>query len=287
MQWFDPAEGPAAHRRLRPRRPGALRSGAVALAGAILAVGGALLIAQPSGASAGGPDPSAATAARQQAAARWHTVPADQLLPPVLAREGTETYARVGVDPDESCAALPAALATALAQASSGGRATGAPTQGSAGPAGSGLSCLRLVQATYVDATQTVTATVGIVVFDGPSAAATTLLQAWNPAKQSPVYAEMPGTFAVPGTAAAGFGPAQRVAWGSAVAVGGACLVYTVAGFTDGRTGPAAAAFAARAASDQQASSPPVQVAADLPGAVAALLSGGSATAGATGKVTG
>jgi hypothetical protein len=82
----------------------------------------------------------------------------------------------------------------------------------------------------------------------------------------------MPNTYPVPGTLAANFQDAQRVAWQSQVSSDGTYLVYTVAGFTDGRTGPSAAARTAGSGSALESDSPPVQVASDLPTAIQQIL---------------
>ena len=105
----------------------------VILAAAAAALGLAVSGGAPA-VDAGARPGSGAAPADVAARALWRTAPADRLLPPQLGREGTEAYYRMAVDTDESCARLPAAFRRALA------------------PAG----CVRLVQATYVDSTQSV-----------------------------------------------------------------------------------------------------------------------------------
>lgn len=205
---------------------------------------------QPGGggrARPGSGDASADVAAR----ALWRTAPADRLLPPQLSREGTEAYYRLAVDADESCGQLPAAFRKALA------------------PAG----CVRLVQATYVDSTESLVATVGLVVTGGTSAQRAALFENWTADSYARQYAMMPSTYPVKATLATGFGDAQRIAWMSGISNDGGYIAFTVAGFVDGRVGPGAAAFGQGTASVLSSSSPPVQAASDLPPVVLSALS--------------
>jgi hypothetical protein len=191
----------------------------------------------------------------------WRSAPSDAILPPKLSREGTESYYRLAVDADESCAQLPAAFRARLGRA----------------------GCVRLVQATYVDSTESVVATVGVVVAGGSAADRTALFQDWTADSFAKQYTMMPSAFPVRASLAASFGNPQRVAWMSGISGDGTYIAFTVAGFVDGRTGSSAAALAAGTASDLQSASPPVQVADDLPtavldalGAQAKTLSGGA-----------
>jgi hypothetical protein len=129
-----------------------------------------------------------------------------------------------------------------------------------------------VLAATYVDRTQTVTVTVGIVVISGTVAQRLRLFQAWSADASATKSAMMPHVYPVPRTVASAFTDRQRVAWQSQVSVDGTYLAYAVAGFTDGRAGPDAAAIAAGSGSDVSSSSPAVQVAGDLPAAVQDLL---------------
>jgi hypothetical protein len=214
---------------------------AIAAAGIGFAVsgGGAAVDA---GAAAASGDPAADVAARSA----WRTASADTILPPKLAREGTEAYYRLAVDPDESCGQLPADFVKAL------------------GPAG----CVRVVQATYVDSTESVVATVGLVVAGGTAGQRAALFQNWTADSYAKKYSLMPSAYPVKSTLAAGFRNAQRITWMSSISNDGTYIAYTVSGFLDGRTGPSAAALAQGTAPDLQPDSPPVQVADDLPAAV-------------------
>jgi hypothetical protein len=231
-----------------PRRTLATASAIVVIAVLALAVG--LVIAQPSGGVAA-KRTSGAAAQDQAVRAVWRSATVEQLLPSSIKREGSETYLRLGIDPDESCAKLPAAFTRELA-----------PTK-----------CTHVLSATYADRTQTVTATVGIVVLSGSVADRLRFFQTWTPDSNANNAAMMPHAFPVPRTIAAQFTDAQRVTWQSQASSDGTYLVYAVAGFTDGRSGPGAAAMAAGSGSALSSSSPAVQVAGDLPAAVQDLLS--------------
>lgn len=242
--WPPPPETPSPPpRRSRPR---VLAAVAVVLA-ALAAFGLGLAIsggspAVDAGAGRASDDASADVAAR----ALWRTAPADRLLPPELSREATEKYYRLAVDADESCSQLPPAFLAAMA------------------PAG----CVRLVQATYVDSSESLVATVGLVVAGGTQAQRTDLFQNWTADSYARQYAMMPSTYPVRGSLAARFGEPQRIAWMSGITNDGSYVAFTVAGFVDGRVGPDAAQYAQGTGSVLSSSSPPVQVASDLPTAV-------------------
>lgn len=229
----------------------------VILAAAAAALGLAVSGGAPA-VDAGARPGSGAAPADVAARALWRTAPADRLLPPQLSREGTEAYYRMAVDTDESCAQLPAAFRRALA------------------PAG----CVRLVQATYVDSTQSVVATVGLVVTGGTSAQRGALFENWTADFYARQYAMMPSAYPVKATLASGFGDPQRIAWMSGISNDGGYIAYSVAGFVDGRVGPSAAAFAQGTASVLSSSSPPVQAASDLPPVILGALSAQAKPAG-------
>ena len=216
---------------------------------AVLALVGGIAMATPNGGSSAQPSTGSA-AADNTVRALWRSVPANELLPASLTREGTESYIRLGIDPDEACSTLPTAFTAALAPA----------------------ACSRVLTATYVDRTQTVTATVGVVVIAGTTANRLHLFQSWTADAYATKDAMMPHVYTVPGTVAGAFTDKQRVAWQSQVSTDGTYLVYSVAGFADGRTGPNAAARAAGSGSALTSDSPPVQVAGDLPAAIQNLL---------------
>ena len=233
-----------------PRLPSRVKVTAIALLACALAAGaGGMAMARSSSGSAAAR--TAGLAGQDQAVrALWRTSSANDLLPLSLSREGTETYQRIGVDPIEQCSVLPAPMIAALQ------------------PAG----CDRVIEATYVDRTQTVTATVGIVLLSGSPADRAAVLKGWTADADATNTAMMPFTYPIPGTAAAGFQNAQRVTWQSQVSDDGTYLVYAVTGFTDGRTGPAATDRATGTGTALESDSPPVQVAADLPAAIQQIL---------------
>jgi hypothetical protein len=128
-------------------------------------------------------------------------------------------YVRLGVAPETDCQVLPYDFRLELATA------------------GPGTSCVRVLRATYTDSTQTVFATVGVVVIGGPASARDKVWRQWTPDSASKQLNTMPGVFPVPHTVAAGFADSQRVAWNSEASNDGSYLVYVVSAFADGRAG--------------------------------------------------
>ncbi|MFF9196272.1 hypothetical protein ACF09L_13805 [Streptomyces sp. NPDC014779] len=170
-----------------------------ALAGALLAGGGAGEAAEPRG--------------YEEARALWHDAPVDTLFPQTLAGPGAgpgganRTWTRIVVAPDAPCgpAALPRALHTAL------------------GPTG----CERVLRATYTDATSSHVITVALVFTLADPAAMRTL---------GSRAADEPGpALSAPDTVAAGFGAAQRASWWRHVLPDLPVVVTAVSGFADGR----------------------------------------------------
>ncbi|HEU5332851.1 MAG TPA: hypothetical protein VFU73_08810 [Actinocrinis sp.] len=253
---FAPPPAPRVSRR-------AVFASLATVAVAVAAFGGALAFAAPGGGIASHPS-TGAVAQDESLRSLWRSASAGDLLPSILNREGTETYIRLGVDPDETCAHLPAAFTAALSPA----------------------ACSRAIEATYVDRTQTVTATVGIVVLSGSTSDRLRLFQTWTSDAYSTKDAMMPHAYPVAGTLAAQFGETQRVTWQSQVSTDGTYLVYAVTGFTDGRTGPDAAARASHSGSALSTDSPAVQVAGDLPTAVQIILTAKETAAAAGGSAS-
>jgi hypothetical protein len=228
----------------RPRRSSARVAAAVLvplLALAAVGIGFAISGGSPAY-DAGAAPGSGAASADVTARAAWRSVSADKILPAQLHGEGTEAYYRLAVDPDESCAQLPSAFTKALGQA----------------------GCEHVVQATYLDSTESVVATVGLVAVGGSTAERTALFQNWTADAYARQYTVMPTAYPVRATLAANFGDAQRVAWKSVISADGSYIAFTVSGFADGRLGPAAAAFDLGDEAELQSDSPPVQVADDL-----------------------
>ena len=239
----EPAPPPPAGRRSPGRVAAAVLVPVVALA----AVGIGFVISGGSASYDAGAEPGSGAASGDVAArAAWRSASADQILPTQIHREGTEVYYRLAVDPDESCAQLPSAFVKAL------------------GPGG----CEHVVQATYLDSTESVVATVGLVAVGGSAAERQALFQNWTADSYARQYTMMPSTYPVRASLASGFGDAQRIAWKSAITDDGSYLAFTVSGFADGRLGPTAAAFDLGSESELQSDSPPVQVADDLSGVI-------------------
>jgi hypothetical protein len=234
---------PAAPSPAVRRSPGRVAAAVLVPLAALAAVGIGFSMSSTAPAYDAGAKPGSGAAAADVAArAAWRSVTANQILPPQIHREGTEVYYRLAVDPNESCASLPAPFLKAL---------------GSAG-------CSQVVQATYVDSTESVVATVGLVAVGGSAAERQTLFQTWTADSFARQYTMMPSTYPVRASFASDFGDAQRIAWKSAITDDGSYLAFTVSGFADGRSGPSAAAFDLGNESELQSDSPPVQVADDL-----------------------
>ena len=240
----EPAPPPPAPAR---RSPGRVAAAVLVPLLALAAVGIGFAISSGSPAYDAGAKPaSGAAPADVVARAAWRSVTAAQILPPQLHREGSEMYYRLAVDPNESCSLLPSSFLKALGRA----------------------GCEHVVQATYIDSTESVVATVGLVVVGGSSAQRQALFQDWVADSYARQYPMMPSAFPVRATLAADFGNAQRVAWKSAVTADGSYVAFAVSGFADGRLGPSAAAFDLGNESELQSDSPPVQTADDLSAAI-------------------
>ena len=245
----EPAPPPPARRRSPGRVAAAVLVPVVALA----AVGIGFAISGGSASYDAGAKPGSEAAASDVAArAAWRSVSANQIMPTQLHREGTEVYYRLAVDPDESCAQLPSAFVKAI------------------GPGG----CESVVEATYLDSTESVVATVGLVAVGGSAADRQQLFQNWTADSYARQFAMMPSTYPVRASLAANFGNPQRIAWKSAITDDGSYITFAVSGFADGRLGPTAAAFNLGNESELQSDSPPVQAADDLSGVILTDISG-------------
>ncbi|MDX3075171.1 hypothetical protein [Streptomyces sp. MI02-7b] len=169
------------------------------------------------------PAPTAAqVGARQfaQARALWHSTPVDALFPPVLDGRGAgpggadRTWTRIGVAPPSGCAeAFDPLLAKVLR------------------PAG----CVKLLRATYTDASAGAVTTVGLLVTSADAPAMHRLHDRWAAQHLGSRVDLMPRPVAFPGTVSAGFGDKQRATWTVDVAADLPVIVYAVSGFADGR----------------------------------------------------
>ncbi|MER6124781.1 hypothetical protein ABT173_19460 [Streptomyces sp. NPDC001795] len=151
----------------------------------------------------------------------WHSIPVDQFFP--LTVDGTgagpggadRVWTRIAVAPDSGCNdAFDPLLRRALA------------------PAG----CLRLLRATYTDATRSHVTTVGLLFTRADAAAMTALNSRFKNEGLARRTDLMPRPYAAKDTVAAGFGDAQRASWTISVLTDVPVVVYAVSGFADGRT---------------------------------------------------
>ncbi|WP_461686390.1 hypothetical protein [Streptomyces sp. DT17] len=163
--------------------------------------------------------------------ALWHNVPVDTLFPRTLKGDGAgpggadRMWTRVAVAPDGDCApALDPLLLRTL------------------GPVG----CLRLVRATYTDATTSAVTTVGLIFTEADSDGMRALNTRFTEQHLDRRSDLMPRAYAVEGTPAASFGDRQRASWTVHVLTDVPVVVFAVSGFADGRevTGPQSVADA-------------------------------------------
>ncbi|WP_037818212.1 MULTISPECIES: hypothetical protein [unclassified Streptomyces] len=204
-----------------------------AAAAACLVLGAGLLGGAATGSWLTGGDPADDDARTTYTAAAdlWHTLPVDRLFPPTVDGDGAgpggsdRTWTRVAVAPDTTCAhAFDPLLRKALAP----------------------VGCLRLLRATYTDATRSHVTTVGLL-FTRADATAMAALKARFAKQRLDRRADlMPRPYAAKDTVAADFGDAQRASWTLSVLTDAPVVVYAVSGFADGRrvTDPEPAAAA-------------------------------------------
>ncbi|WP_229924493.1 hypothetical protein [Streptomyces sulfonofaciens] len=209
--------------RLRPIRVHGLRMPPRAVAAAACVVlglgliGGAVTGSWLTGDSSAAAGPAQSFAA---AADLWHDTPVDRLFPPVVQGDGAgpggadRTWTRAAVAPDSGCAhAFDPLLYKALAP----------------------VGCLRLLRATYTDATRSHVTTVGLLFTKADAAAMRALRHRFTSDGLDRRTDLMPRPYAAKGTAAAGFGDAQRASWTVSVLTEAPVVVYAVSGFADGR----------------------------------------------------
>jgi hypothetical protein len=230
---------PPAVRPAPCRHPAGRTARGTVAAGVCLVLGAGLLGGAAVGHFVGG-DTAAAQTAREDTAltyadarSLWHSVPVDTLFPPTVHGRGAgpggadRTWTRVGVAPDSGCdGAFDPALAAALAP----------------------VGCLRLLRATYTDATSSSVTTVGVLITRADPASMAALRGTWTARHLGDRVDAMPRPVAFPGTIAAGFGPAQRASWTVDISDTLPVIGYAVSGFADGRavTDPQPAAAATR-----------------------------------------
>ncbi|GGV47388.1 hypothetical protein GCM10010277_39670 [Streptomyces longisporoflavus] len=151
----------------------------------------------------------------------WHSVPVDELFPTTIKGEGAgpggadRAWTRIAVAPDSTCKnAFDPLLRKALA------------------PAG----CLRLLRATYTDATRSHVTTVGLLFTKADADAMRSLRTRFTEEGLDRRPDLMPRPYAAKGTPAAGFGDAQRASWTVSVLPDAPVVAFSVSGFADGRT---------------------------------------------------
>ncbi|GAB7034599.1 hypothetical protein AB0G35_22820 [Streptomyces sp. NPDC021749] len=212
--------GPAPTRRFPAgRRP----AGRALAAAACLVLGIGLLGGAAAGSwltddPADAPPTAEATFARGRDA--WRNTPVDTLFPRSVEGLGVgpggadRTWTRIAVAPDGDCTgAYDPELAQALARA----------------------GCVRLLRATYLDATRSSVITVGAQTTRTDRAGMLDLNTRFSTRSLADRSDLMPVPYAPEGTPAEGFGRAQRASWTVRVLTDVPVIVYAVSGFADGR----------------------------------------------------
>ncbi|MFF4602316.1 hypothetical protein ACFY12_06085 [Streptomyces sp. NPDC001339] len=202
------------------RRPGArMITAAACLVLGIGLLGGAAAGSWLTATRADGPPSREAAFAKGRDA--WHNTPVDTLFPRTVEGLGIgpggadRTWSRIAVAPDGGCAdAYDAPLAQALARA----------------------GCVRLLRATYLDATRTNVITVGAQTTEADLAGMLALNTRFSTQSLGHRTDLMPLPYAPKGTPAERFGRAQRASWTVRVLTDIPVVVYAVSGFADGRT---------------------------------------------------
>ncbi|MFE9683277.1 hypothetical protein [Streptomyces sp. NPDC006285] len=215
----DTYDDDTAHTRpAGPRRRGAVAAATACVVLGLGLIGGAVTGSWLTGDSSDG---SGQRDAFTAAGDLWHSVPVDELFPPTVKGEGAgpggadRTWTRVAVAPDSGCeGAFDPLLQKALA------------------PAG----CLRLLRATYTDATRSHVTTVGLLFTKADAAAMGALRRRFETQGLDSRRDLMPRPYAAKGTVSAGFGDGQRASWTLSVLTDAPVVAYAVSGFADGRT---------------------------------------------------
>ncbi|MFF3342260.1 hypothetical protein [Streptomyces flavidovirens] len=213
-----PAETTTRLRPVRTRRPARVVAAAACLVLGAGLVGGAVTGSWLTGGADAG---AAAPTGYAEARGLWHSAPVDTLFPPSIKGDGAgpggadRVWTRVAVAPDSGCAqALDPLLLKALEP----------------------VGCLRLLRATYTDATTSSVTTVGMLFTEADAPAMKALRARFSNEGLADRTDLMPRTYPAEGTAAAGFGDRQRASWTVRVLTDVPVVVYAVSGFADGRT---------------------------------------------------
>ncbi|MGW7155270.1 hypothetical protein [Streptomyces sp. NPDC054887] len=215
-----PAETTTRLRRVRTRRPARVAAAAACLVLGVGLIGGA---ATGSWLTGGSDAEAAAPGGYAEARGLWHSTPVDKLFPPTLQGDGAgpggadRVWTRIAVAPDSGCArAFDPLLLKALEP----------------------VGCLRLLRATYTDATTSSVTTVGLLFTEADAPAMKALRTRFTTEGLGDRTDLMPRTYPAEGTAAAGFGARQRASWTIRVLTDVPVVVYAVSGFADGRAVP-------------------------------------------------
>ncbi|MFJ7943388.1 hypothetical protein ACIQ6K_06985 [Streptomyces sp. NPDC096354] len=213
-----PAETTTRLRPVRTRRPARTAAAAACVVLGLGLIGGAVTgswLISDSSADAGARNPYAT------GRTVWHNVPVDTLFPRTLKGDGAgpggadRVWTRIAVAPDSGCTtALDPLLLKTIRP----------------------VGCERLLRATYVDATSSSVTTVGMIFTEGSTDAMRALSTRFSDQHLDARTDLMPRTYAVEGTAAAGFGDRQRASWTVHVLTEVPVVVFAVSGFADGRT---------------------------------------------------
>ncbi|MET7606756.1 hypothetical protein ABZS96_30540 [Streptomyces avermitilis] len=207
----------------RPRFLGARVRPRVAAAAACVVLGLGLIGGAVTGSWLTGDaaSPSGSPSAFVAAGGLWHSVPVDRLFPATVDGTGAgpggadRTWTRIAVAPDSGCQdAFDPLLRKALAP----------------------VGCLRLLRATYMDATRSHVTTVGLLFTKADTTAMSALKTRFKTENLDRRTDLMPRPYAAKGTVAADFGDDQRASWTLSVLTDAPVVVYAVSGFADGRS---------------------------------------------------
>ncbi|MHB9849901.1 hypothetical protein ACSYGO_11775 [Streptomyces krungchingensis] len=206
--------------RPRTSRGGRTRPRIVAAAACVVLGAGLIGGAVTGSWLTGGTDGEGSGDAFASAGDLWHSVPVDRLFPPTVRGDGAgpggadRVWTRIAVAPDTGCKdAFDPLLRKALAP----------------------VGCLRLLRATYTDATRSHVTTVGLLFTKADAAAMTSLKARFEKEGLERRTDLMPRPYAAEGTVADHFGDAQRASWTVSVLTDAPVVVYAVSGFADGR----------------------------------------------------
>ncbi|MCX5383468.1 hypothetical protein [Streptomyces sp. NBC_00083] len=211
------SDEPGPLRPVPPRRPGRMAAAAICVVLGIGLIGGAAAGTWLDDGSDGPAAHTNYTAARDL----WHSVPVDTLFPRTIRGTGAgpggadRQWTRIGVAPDGDCAGTLDPLLLKVA----------AP-----------VGCVRMLRATYTDATASSVTTVGLVFTRADPAAMTALANRFTTEKLGERTDLLPRPYAVKNSPAAAFGDKQRASWTVRVLTDAPVLVTAVSGFADGRT---------------------------------------------------